>query len=92
MGVTEEFIVNNLKKSDNLYWEFKCKLDKKIKDLIKLQNEIESLQKDVNSYDRQRNDYQTMYDEIKCKTFIPDDNSSSSTKCKLCGKEKWEHQ
>jgi hypothetical protein len=26
-----------------------------------------------------------------CRTFVPDTSLTSATKCKLCGKEKWEH-
>lgn len=26
-----------------------------------------------------------------CKTFVPDYRTTSATKCRICGKEKWEH-
>jgi len=26
-----------------------------------------------------------------CRTFVPDYSTSSATKCKICGKEKWQH-
>ena len=26
-----------------------------------------------------------------CRTFVPDYSTSSATKCKVCGKEKWQH-
>jgi hypothetical protein len=29
--------------------------------------------------------------ERLCRTFFPDGRTTSATKCKFCGKEKWEH-
>lgn len=26
-----------------------------------------------------------------CRTFFPDEKTTSATKCQFCGKEKWEH-
>jgi len=26
-----------------------------------------------------------------CRTFVPDMSLTTATKCKLCGKEKWQH-
>ena len=30
--------------------------------------------------------------EQLCRTFLPDGTTTSTTKCRFCGKEKWEHQ
>jgi len=28
---------------------------------------------------------------VKCTTFMPDGLTTSATKCKFCGREKWDH-
>ena len=44
-----------------------------------------------NAYEQLRQHFVSGRSEQLCRTFLSDGTTSSATKCRFCGKEKWEH-
>ena len=64
MEKVKEFIETQLQKYDDLYWEYKLKVQEKEKVMAQLQDELKFLKEDVEKYDTERQHYQELYNEL----------------------------
>lgn len=64
MEKTKKFIESELEKYNDLYWEWKCRVQEKENIIKKLQDEVNYLKADVEKYDSQRKYYQELFDEL----------------------------
>lgn len=67
MDKVKNYIGQQLKESEDNYWNTKSILNDKIVKLKILQDEVQQLQIELNNYDAEKKHYQELYDDLVSK-------------------------